>query len=171
MTTNYIGILSNAMSFSSNLIYRGFMNMEDKDLLKKQVGFKIKQLRVIKQLTRQYVADKLDISLANYGCMERGEIDISITRLAELAEVFEISLSELFGESEKHIFNFIGGTGNNNKKFHNWQVSFSQNEEKELKHQLEKSILVQQSQEKEIGYLKEENTQLKEMIKLFKRKE
>jgi len=148
----------------------------DEEALKKQVGNKIKQLRLIKNWSRPRVADKLEMSENNYGCIERGEIDISLVRLAQLAKIlgsymniYGISIPEVVDSNtnDKNVFNF---SGKNNKDFHNWHIDFSENELKNLtlKHELEKALLTQQSLEKEVNYLKEENARLKEMLEWLK---
>jgi len=140
----------------------------DENTLKKQIGYRIKQWRVIKRWSRQQVADKLELSVTSYGSIERGETDMCIMRLAQLAEIFEVTLPDLLGLSEKTIFNF---TGTHNKECHNWQVS-SPPEMKEwmLKNELEKYQWMQQAQEKEIEYLKQQIAQLQEINQLLKQK-
>jgi transcriptional regulator with XRE-family HTH domain len=106
----------------------------DEETLKKQVGNKIKQLRQIKSLSRLRVADKLEMSETNYGCIERGEINVSLVHLAQLAEIFD-SYINIYGihipklvdsnTNDKNVFNF---SGKNNKDFHNWHIDFSENE-------------------------------------------
>lgn len=99
---NYTGVLYNPISFLCNLI-GGVM---DEETLKKQVGNKIKQLRQIKNWSRPQVADKLEMSENNYGCIERGKINISLVHLAQLAEIFDTSIPDLIGADGKNIFNW-----------------------------------------------------------------
>ena len=122
-------------------------------------------MRIVKGLSRQAVADALNISLANYGYIERGEIDVSITRLAEIAEIFEMTLEELVGITEKNVFHF---SGMHNKEFHNWKVNFSASEEKDFEHELEKMKLLFQFQEKENENLRKQIVQLEEINRLLK---
>ncbi|MEZ5671486.1 MAG: helix-turn-helix transcriptional regulator [Thiotrichaceae bacterium] len=139
----------------------------DSNSLKKQIGRKIEQIRTVKGWSRGQVADKIGMSIAGYGSIERGEIDIQITRLAQLAEIFEITLSDLLGITEKNVFNF---TGTHNKACHNWQVNSPPSELKELilRQELEKSELIQQSQQKEIEHLQREISRLEEINHLLK---
>ncbi|MEZ5671042.1 MAG: helix-turn-helix transcriptional regulator [Thiotrichaceae bacterium] len=137
----------------------------DENTLKKQIGTKIKQLRTLKGWSRQQAADKLEMSMTGYGSIERGETDVCITRLAHLAEIFEITLSDLLGLTEKNVFNFT--------KIHNTEcligISASSNESS-LKHEVRELQLICQSQEKEIEYLKQQVEQLKETNQLLKTK-
>ncbi len=134
--------------------------------LKEQLGTKIKQIRIIKGWSREQVADRIGISVAGYGSIERGETDVSMTRLAQLAEIFEITLSDLLGVTEKTVFNFTG----THSKCHNWKVNSSPNEFQELvlRQELEKSELIQQAQQKEIEYLQREILRLEEINNLLK---
>ncbi|MEY3219190.1 MAG: hypothetical protein RIT27_547 [Pseudomonadota bacterium] len=112
----------------------------------------------------------------NYGCIERGEINISLTHLAQLAEIFGsymniygISIPELVDSNtnEKNVFN-LTGKGKNHKNFNNLTIGNSDIETLNLKHELEKALLTQQSLEKEVNYLKEESARLKEMLNWLK---
>ncbi len=148
----------------------------DEETLKKQVGNKIRELRSIKHWSRLRVADKLEMSETNYGCIERGEINVSLVHLAQLAEIFD-SYINIYGihipklvdsnTNDKNVFN-LTGKGKNNENFHNCKIGCSETETLTLKHELEKALLTQQSLEKEVNYLKEENARLKEMLEWLK---
>ena len=58
---------------------------------------KIRLVRQAKGLTQEEVANKLEMSVNGYGDIERGETDVNLSRLEQLANLFEIKLSELFG--------------------------------------------------------------------------
>jgi transcriptional regulator with XRE-family HTH domain len=136
----------------------------DEETIKKQVGNKIKQLRQIKSWSRPQVASKLEMSENNYGCIERGEINISLTHLAQLAEIFDTSIPDLIGADGKNIFN-LNGKG---KNFQNWIVGNSDIETLNLKHELEKAFLTQQSLEKENELLRKQVLQLEQINQLLK---
>ncbi len=136
----------------------------DSTALKKEIGKKIEQIRIVKGLSRDQVADKIKMSAAGYGSIERGETDIRLTRLAQLAEIFEITLSDLLGLTEKTVFN-LTQTHYKTCHNHNLQINpISAEHELALQHELEKCQLVQQSQQKEIEYLRELNELLKKNL-------
>lgn len=135
------------------------------DTLEKQIGKKIKQFRTIKGWSRQQAADLLEVSLTAYGSIERGETNISIARLEKIAKIFEIALTDLLGSTEKNVFNFAQ---ENNRKCNNWQVASLPDSELNLKHELEKSQLIQQAQAEKIENLEQQILQLKEIIALMK---
>ncbi|MXV49937.1 helix-turn-helix domain-containing protein [Pedobacter sp. HMF7647] len=58
---------------------------------KKDIGEKIRIQRVIKQYSQEYVANCMDISQAAYSKIERGETELSVERLYEIAEILEVS--------------------------------------------------------------------------------
>lgn len=84
------------------------------------VNEKIRLIREAKGLTQEQVAEKLKISVNSYGDIERGNNDIKLSRLKEIAELFEIKLSELFELSEKGTLNiyFSGCEQNENNKLY-----------------------------------------------------
>ena len=118
--------------------------------LKKQIGLRIKQLRTGKGWSRQQAAIKLNMSPTTYGNIERGETDMCITWLVQVADIFGAGLSDLLN-FEKAIYNFTGTHSN----CHNLQINSASSDLKEvmLKNELEKCQL-------EISYLKEENARL-----------
>ncbi len=146
----------------------------DEEALKKQIGNKIRQLRQNKNFSRLRVAGKLEMSENNYGCIERGEIDISLVRLAQLAKIlgsymniYGIPIPELVDSNtnDKNVFNL---TGKNHKNFHNWTISNSETETLALEHELEKAQLIQQSLEKENELLRKQVSQLEQINQLLK---
>jgi transcriptional regulator with XRE-family HTH domain len=112
---------------------------------------RIKMFRNIKGWSQEYIANQLQISLNAYGNIERGETDVNLSRLEQLATLFEIELSELFNPTENTILN-LGGTPQNNQWCH---VNNSD------KHELEKQILINEQ-------LRKENEMLKEMMEFIK---
>lgn len=54
------------------------------------VGLNLKKLRKDKRWSQSTVADKLKISIPAYSKMETGDSIMNITRMKELAEVFEV---------------------------------------------------------------------------------
>ena len=61
-----------------------------------ELSEKIKELRKKRDWSQEIVANKLNISLNSYGALERGETDIKLSRLEELARIFEADISFFF---------------------------------------------------------------------------
>ena len=57
---------------------------------------KIKQLRKEREWSQETMATKLNISLNSYGAIERGDTNLGLIRIEEIAEVFDITLESLF---------------------------------------------------------------------------
>lgn len=70
---------------------------------------KIRQVREEKNWSQEYVAEKLGLSPNGYAKIERGETRLTLARLTELAEIFEMDILELIkGEiqgSDYHVGN------------------------------------------------------------------
>jgi transcriptional regulator with XRE-family HTH domain len=57
---------------------------------------KIKQLRKEREWSQETMATKLNISLNSYGAIERGDTNLGLIRIEEIAELFDITLESLF---------------------------------------------------------------------------
>jgi transcriptional regulator with XRE-family HTH domain len=148
------GLMTNALSavwLPVKLRGDSGMNSDEKVAIKKEIGNKLKKLRTDRGWTQENIAEKLCITPASYGYIERGETDLSVCRLIEIVAVFQLTIEEFFGIIEKNVFNF---TQAHNSECHNYQVSFSASEKKDLEHELEKSQLLLQEREKEVEHLK-----------------
>jgi len=66
----------------------------------------IKKLRELKNLTREYVAIELGMTVSGYSKIERGEVDIAFSRLQRIAEVFEVDILGLMSFDVNQILNF-----------------------------------------------------------------
>lgn len=49
----------------------------------------------MKNLTRDFVAGEMDMSTSGYGKIERGEIDLTISKIYKLATILGVSVSDL----------------------------------------------------------------------------
>jgi len=67
----------------------------DIDIVKVQLGLRLKELRRAKKL-RQEDLEKWGFSYRYYGKLERGLVNPTLYTLLRLCEVFQVSLSELF---------------------------------------------------------------------------
>lgn len=130
---------------------------------------RIKFFRTLRGWTQEKMAEKLQMSVIGYGNIERGDTDVTLSKLQEIVKVLGIELQELFDGHGKVIINLgehsIGenaiNVGNNNE----YKVSQTQ---KELEHELEKSRLIVEQQRKELSLVYQEIEHLKEIISLLK---
>ena len=59
------------------------------------IHINIKKVRELRNLTREQMSSDLNMSLSGYAKIERGETEITITRLHQIAELLEVSISAL----------------------------------------------------------------------------
>jgi transcriptional regulator with XRE-family HTH domain len=69
------------------------------------IGDNIKKFRELKNTTREQLASKLNMSLSNYSKIERGEIDLTLSRIEKISELLEIDISQLLNFDASQIFN------------------------------------------------------------------
>jgi transcriptional regulator with XRE-family HTH domain len=74
----------------------------------KQIAENIRRFRELKNLTRDQMAADIDMSLSGYGKLERGEVDISISKLYKIAEILNVSVSQMMNFDVSNIFNVSG---------------------------------------------------------------
>ena len=65
--------------------------------MKSEVGQKIKELRLEKELTQQEIANILKIDRSNYSKYELGKLELNNDMLIILAKFFEVSTDYLLG--------------------------------------------------------------------------
>jgi len=61
-----------------------------------EVCTNIKRFRELKNLSREYIAAELDMSVSGYSKIERGEVDLTISRIKQIAGVLEVDVGLLF---------------------------------------------------------------------------
>jgi transcriptional regulator with XRE-family HTH domain len=70
----------------------------------------IKKFRELKNITREDLADKLEMSLSGYSKLERGEVELTVSKLYRISEILEVSVSQILNFDASQIF-----TMNNNQ--------------------------------------------------------
>lgn len=69
------------------------------------IGDNIKKFRELKNITREQMAADLNMSLSNYSKIERGEIDLTISRVQEISNIIGIDVSQILNFDATQIFN------------------------------------------------------------------
>ncbi|MCK5720080.1 MAG: helix-turn-helix transcriptional regulator [Thiomargarita sp.] len=134
-----------------------------------QLHEQIKFIRTIKGWSREQMAEKVGISVNGYGKIERGETNLQVSRLEKIAEVFGTDLNGLVNFNENMVFN--GQNNQQNGYIENCKIANQNNytdSAKDLKMELEKSCLLVEQQVKEIDYLKQQITDLREINSILK---
>lgn len=65
----------------------------------------IKKIRELKNFTRDFVADELEMSTSGYGKIERGEVDLTISKLVKIAKVLNVDIHFIFKFDVRNFFN------------------------------------------------------------------
>jgi transcriptional regulator with XRE-family HTH domain len=65
----------------------------------------IRKIRELKNLTREYVAAELKMSSSGYGKIERGDVDLTVSKLIEISIVLEVSIEFIFKFDVSIFFN------------------------------------------------------------------
>ncbi|WP_298553866.1 helix-turn-helix transcriptional regulator [uncultured Parabacteroides sp.] len=73
--------------------------------LKKLVGQRLHLLRMERNLTQEQMSEKLNLSTSAYCKIEYGETDLTLTRLNKIAEVLNMSATELFTKISGDTYN------------------------------------------------------------------
>lgn len=61
-------------------------------MIKSNVHINIRKIRELKSLTREFVAEEVKMSMSGYGKIERGEVDLTVSKLIEIAKVLDVSV-------------------------------------------------------------------------------
>lgn len=69
------------------------------------IGDNIKKFRELKNITREQMAADLEMSLSGYSKIERGNTDLTISKIQKIAEVLGVDISQLLNFDASHIFN------------------------------------------------------------------
>lgn len=65
----------------------------------------IKKFRELKNITREEFADQLEMSLSGYSKLERGEVELTVTKMYRIADLLEVSVSQILNFDASQIFN------------------------------------------------------------------
>ena len=84
-----------------------------------QVSEKIRLLRSVNNLTQEDMAVKLNMSSNGYSKIERGETKITLNRLQQIAQIFNIGVIDLITFGDKNVY-YINENGNNNNNGNNF---------------------------------------------------
>jgi transcriptional regulator with XRE-family HTH domain len=123
---------------------------------------KIRFIRQAKGFSQDEMAEKLGMCLNAYGNLERGDSEIKLIRLEQIAETFGMSLLDLFGVDEKNVLN-IAGTNNTGLQNQSCTITYP-TDYLQIKVELEKQIIFNTQKDKEIAMRQREIELLKKQI-------
>lgn len=73
--------------------------------MNKKIGSTIKKIRELKDITREALASKLGITVSALAKVERGESEITISRLYQIAQMLKVGVNELLEFDVAKVFN------------------------------------------------------------------
>jgi transcriptional regulator with XRE-family HTH domain len=74
-----------------------------------QVGNKIRKIRELRNLTQDYMAQKLGVSQSNYARMESNEVSIPEKRLSQIADILQTTADAIRKFDDSLIFHITQG--------------------------------------------------------------
>lgn len=129
-----------------------------------KVQDKIRTLRTSKGWTQENMAEMLGLSPNGYSNIERGETELTMSRLEQIAKLFEMNYLDLLNVGEKGGFNLNGNHNNSYSPNCNFYTDQS------LAHENEKLQIQLASKDEKISFLEREIENLKEIVALLKEK-
>lgn len=71
-----------------------------------KIGEKIKKMREFRNFTQEYLAKALEMTQAGYSRIERDEVELSLSRLEQVAKILNVTMEEVLGfDANKLSFN------------------------------------------------------------------
>ena len=107
---------------------------------------KIKIMREMNQWTQEEVAEKLGMSTTGYAKIERGQTNVSVEKLKQIAQVFNVNVAQLLDDNERFV---LFTNVDNHSNYNNY---FGTNEKLSLENEKLKQLL--SAKESEIEALK-----------------
>ncbi|AHG77037.1 helix-turn-helix domain-containing protein [Mannheimia varigena] len=74
---------------------------------------KIRLMREVRQWSQEEMANKMNMSLSGYAKIERGETKLHYDKLVQIAQIFNMNLSDLI-DSDKGLFFYMNENCDNN---------------------------------------------------------
>ena len=83
------------------------MTAADIDVILRQIGAKIAYYRKIRGITQERLATMLSVSRSTISRIERGDYNLSVTMLFQIASVLEISLTTILRFDEADLISWM----------------------------------------------------------------
>lgn len=114
---------------------------------------KIKVMREMNQWTQEEVAEKLGMSTTGYAKIERGQTNVSVDKLKQIASIFNINVAQLLDDNEKLVICSIGDNHSNYNNYFGINEKLA-SENESLKLSLSYKAQIIQQKDNEIESLK-----------------
>ncbi|MFA9499202.1 helix-turn-helix domain-containing protein [Mannheimia sp. E30BD] len=137
---------------------------------------KIRALREIKQWSQEEMAEKLHMSLNGYAKIERGETKLTLDKLEQIANLFNMDALEFMHNANKGVYFMMNDTVDNNTVYYGIQEGQTIELEKlKLEIQLKENMIAHKEEllnakDQLLEQKQNEINSLKEIISLLKQK-
>jgi transcriptional regulator with XRE-family HTH domain len=74
-----------------------------------KIAEKIKEMRIMHNYTSESIAKNLGISKSSYSQLENGHVEISVNRLVEVANIYNVPLATFVPEISSNVYNITNG--------------------------------------------------------------
>ncbi|AGH38922.1 Helix-turn-helix domain-containing protein [Bibersteinia trehalosi USDA-ARS-USMARC-188] len=137
---------------------------------------KIRALREIKQWSQEEMAEKLHMSLNGYAKIERGETKLTLDKLEQIANLFNMDALEFMHNANKGVYFMMNDTVDNNTVYYGIQETQTIELEKlKLEIQVKENMIAHKEElikakDQLLEQKQNEINSLKEIISLLKQK-
>ena len=129
------------------------------------VNEKVRLFRELKQWSQEEMAERMNMSVAGYAKIERGETNISLHKLKQIASVLQIDLLDLVSTHDSGVI-LVGGENNQNHFRNNYYGNqAAELEVEKLKLELKHKDELLKQRENELETLRDIVNLLKQQIK------
>jgi len=125
---------------------------------------RIKFMRTFYGWSQEQMAEKLQLATSSYAKIERGQSDVTFSKLQQIAKVFQIELADLFKLNEKNVFNIIGNSDTQAIS----HINIYTCDAAKFQHENEKLKFIVEQKDKEIELLKQQLSEFREIISILK---
>ena len=129
------------------------------------VNEKVRLFRELNQWSQEEMAERMNMSVAGYAKIERGETNISLHKLKQIASVLQIDLLDLVSTHDSGVI-LVGGENNQNHFRNNYYGNqAAELEVEKLKLELKHKDELLKQRENELETLRDIVTLLKQQMK------
>jgi transcriptional regulator with XRE-family HTH domain len=109
-----------------------------------EIGTKIKQIRELKKLSIENMANELGLSVTGYDKIERNEVSLNYEKLLKISEILNVKLENLIGFEKNIAFNNFNNTVEQQIGTYNFPAELRQLYEDKIKLLEEKAKLLEE---------------------------
>lgn len=125
------------------------------------VNERVRLFRELNQWSQEEMAERMNMSVTGYAKIERGETNLSLHKLKQIASVLQIDLIDLISSNDNGVI-LVGGENNQNHFRNNYYGS------QEAEFKIEKLELLLKHKDELLKQKDNELVHLKELINLLK---